>query len=194
VKVARGPCAAGRRRAPRVLPCVLAAPDAALERRPRVTPRPSSLAMGISSPSTVRSSSEYWIWSPTKSAQPRNLRDQLRLGHLPRRRVGDTQVAHLAGVHEIVEGRHRLLDGGVHVPAVQPIEIDVVGLQPPQRLLALGDDRLAAGAAPIGIADLEVGAELGRDDEAVALVALTAYVIADDPSPSAPWCRDWRYR
>ena len=37
-----------------------------------VTPSPSSLAMGMSSCSTVRSSSEYSICSPMNADQPRN--------------------------------------------------------------------------------------------------------------------------
>ena len=62
---------------------------------------------------------------------------RLRLRHLPRRRVGEADVADLARAHQIVERAHRLLDGRVRVPGVHPVEIDVVGLQAAQRLLAL---------------------------------------------------------
>src|SRR5712692_2041382 len=180
VKEARGPHAAVGLHAARVLTRVLAAQDAALEWRPRRHPEaefPSHRHQ-----LTFDGAFEQRILD-LKSDEGRpaaELGDQLRLGHLPRRRVGDAEVAHLAGTHEILERPHRLLDGRVLVPVVQPIEIDVIGLQPAQRLLALGDDRLAAGAAPIGIADVEVAAELGRDHQAVSLVAVTSDVIADD--------------
>jgi hypothetical protein len=40
----------------------------------------------------------------------------------------------------------------VNVPIVQPVEIDVVRLQTPQRLLAGTDNRLTAGTPAVWIA------------------------------------------
>ena len=145
-----------------------------------VTPRPSSCAIGMSSPSTVRSRSEYSIWSATSGVQPRKRAIVCACGHLPRRRVGEADVADLAGAHEVVERAHRLLDRRVLVPGVHPVEVDVVGLQPAQRLLAAGRERLAAGAAAVRIAREEVARELGGDDDAVAPARVAADVVADD--------------
>ena len=136
---------------------VLARVLAATARRPcsgdhGVTPRPSSSAIGMSSPSTVRSSSEYSICSATSGAQPRKLRDRLRLRDLPRRRVGEADVADLARRARDRRARASSPRSACAVPGVHPVEIDVVGLQAAQRLLARRDDRLAAGAAAVGIA------------------------------------------
>ena len=107
-------------------------------------------------------------------------RGEVGFGDLPRRGVRDAEVAHLAGPNEVVERGHRLLDGGVHVPDVQPVQVDVVGLQAPQRVLAGVDQRLAARAAAVGIARIEVAAELGRDHQAIAAGGVAPDVVADD--------------
>ena len=151
---------------------VLAAEHAALERRPRrdaeaqlARHRHQLLLDGALEQRVLDLQAD----ERRPAAEPR---DDVGLGDLPRRRVGDAEVADLARAHEIVERGHRLLDRRVRVPVVQPVEIDVVGLQAAQRLLAGGDDRLAARAAAVRIARIEVAAELGGDDEAVALRAV----------------------
>src|SRR3954462_2081532 len=63
---------------------------------------------------------------------------------------------------------------------MQPVQVDVVGLQAPQRLLAGGDDRLAARPAAVRISQVQVSAELGRDDETVAACGMAADVVADN--------------
>ena len=81
---------------------------------------------------------------------------------------------------EILERRHRLLDRRVRVPVVEPVKVDVVGLQAPQRVLAGRDDGLAARAAAVRVAGIQVAAELGGDDEAVAASRVAADVVAED--------------
>jgi len=108
------------------------------------------------------------------------LREGLRLRDLPRRRVGEADVAGLSRPHEVVERAHRLVDRRELIPAVHPVQIDVIGLQPPQRLLARGCDRLPARAAAVRIALIEVAEELGRDDDAVAARAVASDEVADD--------------
>ena len=44
---------------------------------------------------------------------------------------------------EVVQGAQRLVDRGVVVVAVQLVQVDVVGLQPPQRILDRRHDVLA---------------------------------------------------
>ena len=51
---------------------------------------------------------------------------------------------------------------------MQPVEVDVVGLQAAQRLLELGDERLAAGAAAVGVSGMEVAEELGAEHDTLA--------------------------
>jgi hypothetical protein len=43
-------------------------------------------------------------------------------------------------VHEVAERRQGLLDVGVGARAVDLVEVDVVGVQPPQGVLDLADD------------------------------------------------------
>jgi AraC-like DNA-binding protein len=85
--------------------------------------------------------------------------DRLGLGGHPRRDIGQADVADLAGGDEVIERAQRLLDQGTAVPVVQPVESDVVGLQAAPRLLQLGDERLAAGAAAIRVSGMEVAEE-----------------------------------
>src|SRR6202008_656713 len=60
------------------------------------------------------------------------------------------------------------------------IEIDVIGLEAPQRALAGRDDRLAARSAAIGISPVEIAAELRGDHEAIAPRGMASDMIADD--------------
>lgn len=53
----------------------------------------------------------------------------VRLDHHPGRCIRDTQVQHLAGGDEVVEGVHDLGDGGGEVPVVEVEEVDVGGLE-----------------------------------------------------------------
>jgi hypothetical protein len=117
---------------------------------------------------------------PDEGRPAAEARHDVRLCHLPRRRIRDADVADLARANEVVERGHRLFDGRVDVPVVQPVEVDVVGLQAPQRALGGIHDRLATGAAPVRIAGVQVAAELGRDDQTVAARAVASDVVADD--------------
>src|SRR5262249_8201175 len=111
---------------------------------------------------------------------PAELRHRLRLRALPRGRVAEPEVADLPLLDERVERAHRLVDRGGPVPGVHPVEIDVIGAQPAERLLALCDDGLAVRAAAVRVAQEHVRHELRRDDEAIALLAVVREVLADD--------------
>jgi hypothetical protein len=97
--------------------------------------------------------------------------DRLGLRGDPCRHVGEADVADLAGGDQVVERSQGLLDRGAAIPAVQPVKVNVVGLQAPQRLLELGDECLAAGAAAVGVAGVEVGEELRAQHGAFAQAA-----------------------
>src|SRR5229473_1672508 len=96
-----------------------------------VIPTPNSRAIGTSSCSTVRSSSEYSICSPTNADQPR------------KRAVTFASA--------IFQRGHRLLDRCVYVPVMQPVQVDVVRLQAAQRVFARSNDRLPARSAAVGV-------------------------------------------
>ena len=69
---------------------------------------------------------------------------------------------------DVVEGLESLLDGGVRVPAVDLVEVDVVGAEAAEAVVDLGHDGLARQAH--GVAALAHRApELGGDDDLVAV-------------------------
>ena len=56
--------------------------------------------------------------------------------YLPAGKVGAADVADLARAHQIVERRERLLDRARVVPAVDLIQVYVIGVEPPEAGLA----------------------------------------------------------
>ena len=72
-----------------------------------------------------------------------------RLRELPGGHAAGAQVAHLAVAHQGVERVQGFFDRRGEVPAVNLVQIDVVHLEPPQRMLARLDDVFAAEAAAV---------------------------------------------
>jgi hypothetical protein len=64
---------------------------------------------------------------------------------------------------------------------MHPVEIDIIGLQPPQGRLAIRKNALTVRSASVGIAALHIAAELRRDDGAIPLRCVPADMVADDP-------------
>ena len=52
-------------------------------------------------------------------------------------------IARFAGPYHVVQGFHRLFDGGAVIPAMNDIEVDVVHPQPGQTLVDFAQNRLA---------------------------------------------------
>ena len=98
----------------------------------------------------------------------------------PCRCVAEADVADLACGDQVVERSQGFLDRGTAVPAVQPVEVDVVGLQSPQRFLELTEEGLAACAAAVGVAGVQVGEELRAEHDAVAQARPGGEEVADD--------------
>src|SRR4051812_14372559 len=71
------------------------------------------------------------------------LGDPLGLDDLARGEGGRADVADLALAHEVGEGAERLVDVGVLFGAVDLVEVDPVGAEPPQAVLDLLDDPAA---------------------------------------------------
>lgn len=100
------------------------------------------------------------------------LGQRLRPCGIPCGHVAEPHVADLAGAHQVVQSAHDLLGGCDAIPCVQDVQIDVVGLQSPQRALDRTQDVLASVAAGVRVARLGVEAELGGEHHAVARLAL----------------------
>jgi hypothetical protein len=72
------------------------------------------------------------------------------LAELPRVHRRGAEVAGLAGLHDVVEGLERLLDRRRVVHAVDLVEVDVVGAEPAEAVVDLGEDRLARQTGAVG--------------------------------------------
>ena len=70
----------------------------------------------------------------------------LRLANFPFEEIGEPEVTNLAGADQIVQGAHGFLDRRQPVRPVHLIEVDVVGLEPPQARLAGPHDMQARGS------------------------------------------------
>jgi hypothetical protein len=88
-------------------------------------------------------------------------------------------VARLAGFHHVMQRLHRLLDRRAIVPAVDLVEIHIIGAQAAQAVVDLGHDRLARQAACrwVGSAHCRAGGNreehLGGQHDLVALGIVT---------------------
>src|SRR5262245_40410199 len=76
--------------------------------------------------------------------------DLLRLRELPGEHARRADVARLAGPHDVVQRPHRLLDRRLVVPAMDLVEVDVVGAEAGQRGVDGRHDVLARQATVIG--------------------------------------------
>ena len=86
-------------------------------------------------------------------------------------RLGESEEADLALAHELGHGAHHVLDGHGGIDAVLIEEVDVVGGEAAQRALDGRADVRRAAVQPGDRAVLDLEAELGRDDDAVAPAA-----------------------
>ena len=150
-------------------------------------PIPSRSQAGSNSSSASRASQEYSLCSETNGVSSPLGGDRVRLLDHCGREVGGADRADLAFLDELVQRAERLLDRRHAVGAVVLVEVDPVGLEPPQRCF----DRLAdVGARTAGrLAVAEVVAELRREDD---LVAPPAERAADDLLAAAPVAVDVR--
>ena len=150
-------------------------------------PTPSRSQAGSSSSSAVAGEPRVLALLGDERRQPALGGDRVRLLDHRRREVGGADRAHRALLHELVERAERLLDRRHAVGTVVLVEVDPVGLQPPQRCL----DRLAdVGARTAGgLAVAEVVPELRREHD---LVAPAGERAADDLLAAAPVAVDVR--
>src|ERR671934_703099 len=107
--------------------------------------------------------------------QRRNATESL---HLPNTEIADADGADLALLEQGVHGLRGFLDRHQRIGPVHLIDVDVLGSQPPQRILNLLQDSRAARIAEYS-STLPLKPHLGRDVHARAKVALGDR-LADD--------------
>jgi len=81
-------------------------------------------------------------------------------------------VVRLAGVHDVGERPHRLLERRLVVEAVRLVDVDVVGAEPRERAVDRLHDVLARQAAVVVLAGAGRPVDLGEDLEALAALTL----------------------
>jgi len=94
--------------------------------------QPSSNAIGMSSPSTVRSSSEYSLCSPDERRPPAKLRTSCAAPPSTPA-CSETPTYRPCPPDQVVERAHGFLDGRGACPSCEPVQIDVVVWSRPQR-------------------------------------------------------------
>ena len=143
---------------------------AARQRAHGITPMPYARRSAGRRPRSPRTRIEYGGCSLTKRCRRRSRADPLRLDDLRRRERRGADVADLALLDEVGERAERLVDVGLRVGAVDLVEVDPVGAEPPQRVLDLPDDPAARVAAAVGVV-AHRHVDLGREDDVVAAAA-----------------------
>ena len=104
--------------------------------------------------------------------------------------LGDPDVVRLAGVHDVGERLHRLLERRLVVVAVRLVEVDVVGPEPGQRAVDRLADVLAGQPRVVVLARAGRPVDLGEDLQALA----GARPSAPCRGPSRPSCSRRRRR
>jgi hypothetical protein len=111
-----------------------------------------------------------------EALEPALARRPLRLDDLRRRERGGADVADLALVDEVRQRAQRLLDVGVRLGTMDLVEVDPVGLEPPQGVLDLADDPAPRVAELVGVV-AHRAVHLGREHD---VVAAPGERLADD--------------
>ena len=94
------------------------------------------------------------------------------LGDVPGRCIREPEVADLAGAHQVTQRLQHFFDRSDQVPGMHPVQVDVVGAQPPQRSVERAVHVLAAIACGVHVACFAaVEAELGGHYDPVAQLA-----------------------
>src|SRR6202166_1638809 len=102
-----------------------------------------------------------------ESRPPVAVRKIQRLRELPRVHGRRSDIAHLAGLYYVVQRLERFFDRRLVIPAVDLIQVDVVGSETAQALLEFIKDFLPRKALTIRLVAHE-GMHLGRDDYGLA--------------------------
>jgi hypothetical protein len=131
--------------------------------------------VGSTSASTPRTSIEYLLADEAFPAAA--LRDPLGLDDLRRQEGRAAGVAHLPGADQVGQRAQSLVDVGRRVGPVDLVQVDAVGAQAAQAVLALPDDP-AGGVSPGVHVPAHRAVHLGGEDDAV--TARPFQRLADD--------------
>src|SRR6185437_3235954 len=80
---------------------------------------------------------------------------------------GSAEVAGFSGLYDVVERVEGFFDGGFWVPAVDLVEVDVVGAETAEALVQFKQNGFAGEAAAVGLA-AHFAMDLGGDDDGFA--------------------------
>ncbi len=103
---------------------------------------------------------EYSVWMAATGC------NGMRPAYRARTRLGQSEMKDLAGLDQVFHRPGHVLDRYRQVDPVLIVEIDAIGLQPPQRLLDHAPDAFRPAVESDGSVDRK--AELGRKDDLVA--------------------------
>jgi hypothetical protein len=101
----------------------------------------------------------------------------MRAAEVLHARLGQPEVAHLAGLDQLLDRGCDILDRDVRIDAVLVEQVDVVGAEPAQRVVDAPSDRHRPAVRPGRRSGRELEAELRGDDN---LVAEGLERLADD--------------
>ncbi len=132
---------------------------------------PSSRQASSTATSALRVHSEYSVCSAVIGMHG------VRLSKRRRRHLGQADRPDLSFLHEIREGADALFDRQPLVPAVQVVEVDDIGLQPLEALLAVLPDHLGSAVDLTLTLRVPEHAALGDEDE---LAPAAAEHVADE--------------
>ena len=132
---------------------------------------PSSRDAGTTSSSITRHSIEYCGWLEI-SWKPRSSASSCPCPQLINGPLTHADVEHLAGPDQVGEGLHGLLERCLVVIPMGLVDVDVVGLQPPQRAVGGFHDVLARQAQIVVTLRSDRPEDLGHDLQRLSPLAL----------------------
>src|SRR5437870_8578574 len=91
-----------------------------------------------------------------------------RLLELPGEHGGGPEIAGLASPYHVMQRFHRLLDGGLVIPAMDLVEVHIIHPKSLEAVVNLAEDRLARESGTIGSL-MHFAVDLGGDDDLVAI-------------------------
>ena len=94
-------------------------------------------------------------------------RKRLRQRAHPGGVVAEAKVAHLALADQLLHAAHKFFNRSEAIPKVAPQEVDVIGSQPPQRVLHSVHHALATAATAVWVPWPHVSTKLGGNHHAI---------------------------
>ena len=154
---------------------ILAADQTAAQRRMRDHTEPQSARQGDELDFEQPGGQRIFYLQADERSPAVGLRQQMRMRHLPGRRIGNAEITQLPRLNEIVERLEHFFQRRPYIPIVQPIEIEIIGAQPSESLLETGNDGFTAERFAMSL-DIE----FGGDDKTIASDRILRDIAADN--------------